>query len=78
MRQRPGGRFYLDARWPAARLTVEIDGAGHRDPATWSTDLRRQNQLVLDGDRVLRFSSATVRNDPDTVVTEIRAAPDGS
>lgn len=71
--RRPDGRAYLDARWDAARLVVEIDGIGHLDPRTWIYDLERQNDLVTSGERVLRFPSFVVRTEPARVTARIRA-----
>ncbi len=73
-RQRASGRWYLDAHWEHARLTVEIDGTGHLDPRTWLADLARGNELTLAGDRVLRFPSFAVRDHPDDVVAHIALA----
>ncbi len=66
------GRFYGDLVDFRARVIVEIDGrAFHIDPATFTSDRRRQNTLVLDGWLVLRYSAATVMSDLDGVVEEI-------
>jgi very-short-patch-repair endonuclease len=52
-----GRRLYrLDFAWPALRLAVEIDGAMVHGPDQLSADLRRQNQIVLDGWLLLRFT----------------------
>ncbi|WP_256895732.1 endonuclease domain-containing protein [Rhodococcus sp. 1163] len=66
------GRFYGDLVDFRARVIVEIDGRTfHIDPATFTSDRRRQNILVLDGWLVLRYSGATVMSDLDGVVEEI-------
>nr|MDT0665850.1 DUF559 domain-containing protein [Micromonospora sp. DSM 115978] len=62
-----GRRRYLDAYWPRQRLCVEVDGAFHAEAEQWRQDLDRQNDLVADGDVVLRFSSSTVRLRPERV-----------
>ncbi|MGC4762028.1 DUF559 domain-containing protein [Micromonospora sp. DT46] len=69
-----GRRRYLDAWFEQWRVHVEIDGGQHLDPATAWTDMRRQNDLWIDGDRVLRFPAWAVRNDSRTVVAQLRAA----
>jgi very-short-patch-repair endonuclease len=74
VRSRPSGRAYVDAHWDDARLTVEIDGAGHLDPRAWVADLARQNDLIVGGDRVLRFPSFVIRDQPDDVVAMVAAA----
>lgn len=68
---RQDGRAYLDARWSRARLTVEIDGIGHLDPETWVADVERQNELVASGERVLRFPSFVVRDQPARMTNRI-------
>jgi hypothetical protein len=37
-------------------------------------DARRQNELVLGGDHILRFPSVAIRLEPDVVVAQLRAA----
>jgi len=53
---------------------VEIDGGHHRDVAAWWADMKRQNDLWISGDRVLRFPSWIVRSRPAEVVTQVAAA----
>lgn len=66
------GRFYGDLVDFSARVIVEIDGREfHTDPATFNNDRRRQNELVLDGWLVLRYSAATALAELDRVVDEI-------
>jgi very-short-patch-repair endonuclease len=36
--------------------------------------MRRQNELWIHGDRVLRFPALTLRTDPTAVAAQIRAA----
>ncbi|GAB3806717.1 endonuclease domain-containing protein [Micromonospora zhanjiangensis] len=70
-----GGRTrYLDARWRRWRLHVEIDGAHHMEARYWAADLRRQNEIWIAGDRILRFTAFDVRHHPDDVVAQLRAA----
>ncbi|MEG3634194.1 endonuclease domain-containing protein [Micromonospora palythoicola] len=65
---------YLDAYWPRWRLHVEVDGAHHMDVRHWAADLRRQNRIWIDGDRILRFTAFDVRHRPDDVAAQLRAA----
>nr|MDT0665027.1 DUF559 domain-containing protein [Micromonospora sp. DSM 115978] len=69
-----GRRRYLDLLWPEHRLAVEVDGAFHRDAKTWNDDLDRQNDVATTGVTVLRFSSVTVRTNPERVVAQLRNA----
>ncbi len=70
-----GRRAWLDACWPALGLAVEIDGkAYHVLSEDWESDLTRQNDIVLAGWRVLRFSAAALRDQPETVIATLRTA----
>ncbi|SDX95272.1 Protein of unknown function [Micromonospora pattaloongensis] len=70
-----GGRVrYLDARWRRWRLHVEVDGAHHMEARHWAADMRRQNEIWIAGDRILRFAAFDLRRRPDYVVTQLRAA----
>ncbi|WP_239678643.1 endonuclease domain-containing protein [Natronosporangium hydrolyticum] len=65
---------YLDAYWPQFRLVVEVDGAHHTDVAQWEADLRRQNAIWVQGERILRFTSYQLRHRPAEVADVIRQA----
>lgn len=68
------GPFYGDLVDFRARVIIEIDGRSfHSAPAVFSNDRRRQNELVLQGWLVLRYSVAMVHDDLDRVVDEITA-----
>ncbi|MET7875907.1 DUF559 domain-containing protein [Micromonospora profundi] len=69
-----GRRRYLDVYFEKWRVHVEIDGGQHLDPRAWWADMRRQNALWVDGDRLLRFPSWVVRAHPDEVLTQLRDA----
>lgn len=69
-----GRRRYLDADFGA--FAVEIDGMAHLDPERHADDLERQNDLVIDGLRLLRFSALRVRTQQERVVTQLRRARD--
>jgi very-short-patch-repair endonuclease len=53
---------------------VEIDGCQHLDVRQAWADMRRQNQLWIAGDRVLRFPAWALRSDPDAVLAQVRQA----
>lgn len=55
VRQRSGGRHYLDAGWNQYALHVEVDGLGHLLVGTWSSDLNRTNELELSGPKQCRL-----------------------
>ena len=66
------GRFLgrPDLYYPDCRLAIEYDGGVHRD---WlAEDNRRQNRLISDGIRLLRFTAGDILRTPDTVVAQVR------
>jgi very-short-patch-repair endonuclease len=56
------------------RVHVEIDGGQHLDARQAWSDMRRQNELWIAGDRVLRFPAWALRHDPGAVMAQVRAA----
>jgi hypothetical protein len=65
----------VDLAYPQQRIAIEIDGyRWHSTPAQKRRDEQRQNQLILLGWRVLRFSASEVRRRPDVVVAAVRRA----
>jgi very-short-patch-repair endonuclease len=73
-RDASGRRRYLDAYFEEYGVHVEIDGGQHREVTAWWADMKRQNDLWIAGDRVLRFPSWAVRSRPDEVSAQVRAA----
>jgi len=70
-----GEKFFLDLAWPNAKRFVECDGwDAHGSPQALTSDLRRQNLLVLAGWVPLRFSWQTVRHHSGLVARQIAAA----
>lgn len=68
------GRRWLDAVWEQARLVVEVDGRWHMDAEAWWADMQRDNDLIIDGYRVLRFPAFVVRDNPQAVARQIARA----
>ncbi|TDT34240.1 endonuclease domain-containing protein [Naumannella halotolerans] len=69
------GRYLADLVFSVARLIVEIDGyATHGTRNAFESDRERQNALVLDGWRVLRFTWRTLTSQPDVFLAQIRHA----
>jgi hypothetical protein len=65
----------VDFAWPDARLVVEIDGFGpHSSREAFQRDRTRQNALVNEHWRVLRFTVDDIRRFPHRVIQEIREA----
>ncbi len=75
-----GSRFVaeVDLAYPQWKIAIECDGSVHLDPEVHERDLARQNDLVLLGWTVLRFSWERVRARPLAVVSEVRAAVDAA
>ncbi|WBB73268.1 DUF559 domain-containing protein [Micromonospora sp. WMMD1128] len=73
-RDAAGRRRYLDAYFEEWRVHVEVDGGQHLDPAHAWADMRRQNELWVEGDRILRFPSWALRTEPEAVIAQIPAA----
>ncbi|GAA1756899.1 hypothetical protein GCM10009681_30050 [Luedemannella helvata] len=73
-RDADGRQRYLDGYYERYRLHLEIDGAHHTNPTQVWADMARQNALWVTGDRVLRFPAWLVRDRPEVVVAQLRAA----
>jgi very-short-patch-repair endonuclease len=69
-----GRRRYQDAYFEPWGVHVEIDGGQHMEVRAWWADMRRQNDLWIGGDRVLRFPAWAVRERPAEVAGQVRAA----
>jgi very-short-patch-repair endonuclease len=65
------GRIYLDVRWPAVGLVVEIDGSGHRTGLAVTLDNLRQNQVAISGDTVLRIDLVGLRLETDAFLDQV-------
>lgn len=55
VRRRPSGTQYLDCRFDAYALTLEVDGVQHADPLQVLLDLLRDLALTAEGDAVVRL-----------------------
>jgi very-short-patch-repair endonuclease len=71
-----GTRFVaeVDLAYPELRIAIELDGRVHLQPDVWERDLPRQNDLVLLGWTVLRFTWNRYTSRPASVVAEVRSA----
>lgn len=66
------GRYYLDADWTGLGVAVEVHGIPHLEVRSWDDDLRRGNELVIEGRRVAQFSSFGIRHRQDDVADQLR------
>lgn len=65
----------VDCTWTEARLVVELDSERfHGSKAARERDRKRDNRLVAAGWRVIRFTWDDLKERPDEVVAQIRAA----
>jgi very-short-patch-repair endonuclease len=69
----PGGTVFVDVAFPERRAAIEIDGRRYHDEYSdrFESDRLRQNQIVLLGWRVLRFTWRALRDEPDLVISRI-------
>jgi very-short-patch-repair endonuclease len=75
VRQLPCGSYFIDFAYPAAKLAIELDGrAQHFSGWAFREDPRRQNEIVLAGFDVLRFTWMDVEGRWPTVEATIRRA----
>lgn len=69
------GRYYLDIRCDELDLAIEVHGLPHHAVERWDADLRRANEIVIEGERLLVFSSYAIRHEREAVADQlIRAA----
>jgi very-short-patch-repair endonuclease len=69
-----GSRYFLDIAFPASMLAIEIDGRVHDRFDAFEHDRARQNDLVLHGWRVLRFTWTMLIERPAAVLLAIQQA----
>ncbi|MDP3714742.1 MAG: hypothetical protein Q8R60_19935 [Mycobacteriales bacterium] len=74
VRQRPSGRYFLDAEWEKYALRAEVDGLGHLGVVQWGQDCDRDNELELDKvqQRRLRIPGFWLDERPDHVLDQVR------
>lgn len=65
--------YFIDIAFPAHKLAIEIDGRLHEtDADVFQSDRWRQNALVAQGWRVVRFTWEMVRDHPEVMIATIR------
>ena len=76
LRVRAGSNtYYLDARYRAQRITIEVDGAHHREAQTWDADALRSLRVVaaLPGEQVIRITTGMLRHHEAEVAGLLRS-----
>jgi hypothetical protein len=70
----PVGGHRVDCRWPAYRLTVELDSYRyHGSRHAWEKDRRREREAYARGDEFRRYTWADVFEGPTLMLRELRA-----
>lgn len=69
-----GRRRWIDVVFEEWRVMVEIDGAQHEQPLDHWDDLDRDNDMEIEGYRMLRFPAWLVRDDPERVAKKMLEA----
>lgn len=66
------GQRCIDAYWDAEHVLVEIDGAGHADVEVMRDDHERQNDFVIQGDRIfLRVFAWVLKYEPEIFMSQL-------
>ena len=73
-RRTDSGIWVYDNDWDAYKVTAEIDGSQHRDPAAWIPDALKQNAASIGGRVVLRIPNIALRVAPDAFFDQLNAA----
>ncbi len=69
----PGEEWEVDFLWRRERLIVETDGrTTHRTPQAFERDRRRDQRLMLEGYRVVRFTWSQILEEPHRVAAILR------
>jgi very-short-patch-repair endonuclease len=65
---------YVDCRWPAQRLTVELDGYRyHGTRHAWEQDRERERKARARGDEFRRYTWRDVAEDPEPMLGDLHA-----
>jgi very-short-patch-repair endonuclease len=71
---RRAGQKRVDCRWPAHRLTVELDSYRyHHTRHAWEQDRRREREAHARGDQHRRYTYGDVFEDPGAILAELQA-----
>ena len=71
---RPAGTRRVDCRWPAQRLTVELDSYRyHQSRHAWERDRSREHKVYARGDDFRRYTYGDVFEAPLAMLTELSA-----
>ena len=62
-RQKIVNGYILDFYISSAHIAIELDGSQHHTPKNLETDKKRDDDLLLKGIKVLRYSNLDIDND---------------
>lgn len=71
--RRDDRRYYLDIGWDAYDAACEIHGIPHLEVQSWDADIDRGNDVVIEGPRLVLFSSFAVRHRAERVGEQLTA-----
>jgi very-short-patch-repair endonuclease len=67
------GSHYVDCRWPAHKLTVELDSYRyHNSRQAWEQDRRRDREAHHRGDQIRRYTWTDVFEQPSPMLAELK------
>ncbi|MDA9563988.1 endonuclease domain-containing protein [Flavobacteriales bacterium] len=70
-RQHSIGKYIVDFYCPKKKLVVELDGKIHESLAAMKYDFKRQNEIELEGIKVIRFTNQQIFDQTKMVLEEI-------
>ena len=66
------GSHYVDCRWPAHKLTVELDSYRyHHSRHAWEQDRRRDREAHQRGDQIRRYTWTDIFDQPQPMLAEL-------
>jgi very-short-patch-repair endonuclease len=69
---------YVDCRWPAQRLTVELDGYAYHDTRhAFELDRQREREARARGDDFRRYTWRDVVEEPEPMLEDLRSLLSG-
>ncbi len=70
--QHPIGSYIVDFYCHSAKLAIEVDGGYHQAQEQREYDLDRENDIALNGIKIIRFTNEDVLNKLEQVLDSIR------
>ena len=72
-----GRKFRFDAANPSLKICIEVEGSiwtfgRHNQPMGYIKDLEKYNLATLEGWKILRYTTDTVRKNPQRIIADVR------